>query len=376
MRNPLATQSASSCPPSDSEGTESCPDSLLDALADAGAQLLDTVESLPEALLDLTGVTPHRSFDQLEYQRFCQGLALAAKLRSKGHDGLADKLAYCHNDRTTAVCGGCGKRVAFYNRCDLFWCPQCSPRLSKKRLDDLLWFVDAMKQCKHIVLTLRNVPHLTTKYLRDARDALNRLRRQKFFSGCRSGLWAMEITNHGKGWHVHFHLVCDVPWLPVTELSERWKKATGGAGEIVWIEDAQRGSLKANLPRYVTKYTGKGFKLHEWDADLLSEFVTAIKGVRTFGVFGELLGRRAEWREWVKSSRESRRKCECGCSQWSYYSDSELLWHDHYTGLDRRTVSSTGGHRLSKAQEEWQWTDGRRYHDALFSVSANQTLAA
>jgi hypothetical protein len=327
---------------------EDPPSEFVDAEADLLAAFQDSEQEAREAtycreaLLDLTGVTPHRQFDVVERARWETGQKLAARLRDCGMDDWAMKLAYCHNDRTTAICDGCSKRVVFWNRCDVFWCPQCSPRLAKLRLDGLMFFVEKMRQPKHIVLTLANVPELTSDYLRESQKSLTRLRRRRIFSGARSGLWAMEITNKGKGWHVHFHLVADVPWIPVRELSEAWKAASRGAGRVVWIEDASRGSLKANLPRYVTKYTGKGFSIHEWDSAQLGQFVTAIQGVRTFGVFGELLGARREWSDWLKSIRESNRKCECGCSSKRYYSDSELAWRDNFTGF-RTSKSETLG---------------------------------
>ena len=133
----------------------------------------------------------------------------------------------------------------------------------------------------------------------------------------------MEITNKGKGWHLHFHLVIEAPFLPVREVSATWKKCNGGSGSVVWIEDASRGGLKANLPKYVTKYTGKGFRPHDWSPSQLEEFVNAVEGGRTFGVFGALLGLRAEWREWLAAHRSSLRKCDCGCAEKKYFSESD-----------------------------------------------------
>jgi hypothetical protein len=318
---------------------------------------LSNVSTLPKALLDLTGVTPHRSFDEIEFGRWQTGQRLAAKLVEIGQETLAGKLRGCHNDRTTAICDGCSKRVSFYNRCDIFWCPQCSPRLAKMRLDNLMFFVEKMRQPKHIVLTLRNVENLTGKFILDAQRALARLRRRRLFSGCRSGFWAMEITNKGKGWHLHFHLVADVPWIPVRELSEIWASCNRQDSGIVWIEDASRGSLRANLPRYVTKYTGKGFSIHEWTSDMLGQFVTAIAGRRTFGVFGELLGARKEWREFLKTVRVARRQCECGCSSKRFFSDAELHWKDNFTGFSKPKPPDTSS-SVTERQQGWNWCRG------------------
>jgi hypothetical protein len=290
---------------------------------------------VPKALLDSPGVTPHRDFSDVEYKRWCIGLALAAKLESVGRDTLAGKLRNCHQDKSWRVCTGCGDRKPFYNRCDIFWCPQCSPRLAQRRLESLMWFVERMRQPKHIVLTIRNISNLTENFLRDAQRSLSRLRRTKLFRICRGGFWAMEITNKGRGWHVHFHLLADVPWLPVRDLSEAWKKANRQDSGVVWIECANKGGLRKNLPRYVTKYTSKGFSLHEWEASELAQFVNSIGKVRTFGVFGNLCGERSKHREWLKAIRGRRRPCECGCTTFKFYSAHELEWADQFTGWNR-----------------------------------------
>lgn len=332
-------------PRSDSAGTEfvnldpplgfsdSCADDEVFSMAKIETERALAGES--GALLDLPGVTSHRDFSEVEYERWREGQRLAGKLFSVGQDTLAQKLRDCHNTRTTAICCGCSKRTTFWNRCDIFYCPQCSPRLSKVRLDSLLFYVDKLPSLKHLVLTLRNVDNLTHDYVTAAKKHLARFRRSRIFSGVTAGLWAMEITNKGTGWHLHFHLVISGPWMDVRAISEAWKKANGGSGEVVWIQDASRGGLKKNLPRYVTKYTGKGFRIQEWDAGQLSQFVNAVKGQRMFGVFGGLLGTRGEHREWLKVKRSLRIKCECGCREKVYFSDAELLWRDNFCGWER-----------------------------------------
>lgn len=342
----------SELPPSQAGGAESPPLSFYDT------QDLFTPEPIePESsLLDPPGVTSHEDFNALEYKRWLIGLQLSAKLESVGQDTLAGKLRNCHQDKSWRVCCGCSKRTHYWNRCDIFWCPQCSPRLARKRVDDLMWWVSKMRAPKHVVLTLRNIPNLTQSFLRESQKALSRLRRRKNLAGWTSGFWAMEITNRGRGWHVHFHLVVDAPWTDVRELSRIWKECNGGAGEVVWIEDATKGGLKASLPRYVTKYTAKGFGLHEWDADMLAQFVTAIARVRTFGVFGALCGERTAHREWLREIRGKRKPCECGCVSFKFYSDQELQWSDQFTGFNRRGQS----HSPPDLQLRWRIGLGER----------------
>jgi hypothetical protein len=203
------------------------------------------------------------------------------------------------------------------------------------RLDGLMHWVESLSRPKHIVLTFRNVPRLTAQYVKKCKSALTRFRRRKLMAGISAGFWAMEITNKGKGWHLHFHLVVEAPFIDVRLMSAVWADVTGDGSEVVWIEDASKGGLRQNLPRYVTKYCGKGFRPHDWTPEQLGEFVDSVADGRTFGVFGALMGHRKEWAEWLKTVRVSRRKCECGCSSKKYYSDAEFEWHTHFTGFSR-----------------------------------------
>jgi hypothetical protein len=287
-------------------------------------------------LLDPRGVTSHKPYAQLEQERWDAGMKLAEHLQEGGLVDEAKAFRECHSHQTVMQCGGCHKVSRFWNRCDIFYCPQCSPTLADKRLKGLMFFVEAMKQTKHIVLTFVNVPTLTSAYLKWCRKKLSQFRRRKIFGTAVSGLWAMEITNEGRGWHVHFHLVVDCGWIDVRALSAQWQSVCGDGSRIVWIEDATRGGLKANLPRYVSKYASKGFRPQDWSGDQFCEFVRALKGGRTFGVFGKLLGKRKEWREWLTEFVRTKKTCECGCCVKQFYSHQEWEWkqmkREQYSG--------------------------------------------
>jgi hypothetical protein len=307
---------------------------IEDNFADEMAALMEQRDDPSEAIepkspsLDKTGLNREEKRNAIEKSRYEAGGEMALKLKMAGKHKIAEKLEFCHTVRTHRFCNGCRKSTPFWNRCDIFWCPQCSPRLSTRRLDGLMWFVDLMKQPKHLVLTFRNVPFLSKGYLRRCVKSLQKFRARKLFKSYKAGLWAMEITNEEKGWHVHFHLVVDGSWVQQKQISEVWRKCTDDDSFIVWINDASKGGLKKNLPKYVTKYAGKGFRPHEWDAFKLAEFVEAVDGIRTFGTFGEMFAKRKEWKEWMVLVLSTRKKCECGCSNFKYLSDCELFYRN------------------------------------------------
>jgi hypothetical protein len=294
-----------------------------DDFADAVEAERAAREAIQIPLLDPRGVTSQKPFELIERERWEAGMDLSEKLTLGGMHEEAAAFKSCHSYQTVMVCAGCSKVSRFWNRCDILFCPQCSPVLAKKRLEGLMFFVEKMVQTKHIVLTFKNVTRLTADYISDCKKKLGQFRRRKFFAGAKGGMWAMEITNNGNGWHLHFHLVVDVPWLDVRQLSAEWQRVCGDGSRIVWIEDATRGGLKANLPRYISKYASKGFRPQDWSGEQFCEFVRAMAGGRSFGVFGNLMGARKEWQAWLAEFVRTKKTCECGSCLKSFYTPQE-----------------------------------------------------
>lgn len=294
--------------------------------------------------------------------------SIAAKLREAGREQLAQDLEDCHSTFTVAQCTSCGKTSKFPNRCDRHYCPECQPRLAAERRQSVEWWTKEIKQPKHVVLTLQNVPDLTRAHINEAKEALARLRKQVFtkkvtyhwqsnqpgplgvpeceraYSTIRintfqmptathhtvictpwlGGFYGMEITNEGNGFHIHFHLLVDARSIGPVQLSAAWKEATRGFGYIVKVKDAR----ETNYLQELTKYTVKGAQLAEWKPDQIVAFIEALDGVRTFGVFGSLYGKRTEFAEWLAELRDHKPACDCGCAEMRYYSEHEWLARD------------------------------------------------
>jgi hypothetical protein len=131
----------------------------------------------------------------------------------------------------------------------------------------------------------------------------------------------MEITNEGRGWHIHFHLLIDARWIDASLLAQEWCSVTDGSGKIVKVKDARASEYLAEL----VKYIAKGSQLATWPTDELLQFVVALDGVRTFGVFGDLYGKRTQYADWIRDVREKKPLCECGSSNVRYYTEAEAL---------------------------------------------------
>jgi hypothetical protein len=250
--------------------------------------------------------------------------SILAKLKGIGKAHFAGKMAECHTIETFKRCTGCRKLSKFYNRCELFFCPVCAPRLSRERKEAIEWWTKQINQPKHLVLTVRNTMDLTKPYVQFLKTQLAKLRRSKVFKAVKGGFYSMEVTNEGRGWHVHFHLLIDAPWLCMPDVSETWGRLVGQDFAICKIKDC-RGQ---EYLREVTKYAVKGSELSKWNAGTIANFIESFTAVRFFGVFGSLYGKRTEWRAWIDAMQEIKPLCSCGCSSWRLLSPEELLWEE------------------------------------------------
>jgi hypothetical protein len=168
--------------------------------------------------------------------------------------------------------------------CNLKWCPVCNWRITKQRREFLSRAAFELKQPKHVVLTMRNFPTLDRRKVREFTVALARLRRAKVFRDVQGGTYSIEITNEGRGWHLHAHLLVEARWVDAGALAIKWGKLLGQEFGIVKVKDARGVDYLVE----VTKYVCKGSDLATWSGHEIFDFVAALRGVRCFGVFGRL----------------------------------------------------------------------------------------
>lgn len=278
--------------------------------------------------------------------------SIAAKLRTAGHLELASQLEHCHSEKLTLRCTDCRRTVTVFNRCDLFFCPCCTPRLSNERRESIEFWTKSVDQPKHVVLTCRNSRDMTKGHVRQVKKWFSALRRTTFAtkktywwkqaktgsisplkewkersdegetvtsSPWKGGFYSLEVTNESRGWHLHIHALVDARFIDERVLSYMWDKVSNGFGKIVKVKDCRDKSYLQE----VTKYAVKGSMLAKWSAADIFEFISAFKGIKTFGVFGSLYGKRTEWREYLETVKEKRSRCECGCNSFQCFDERE-----------------------------------------------------
>jgi hypothetical protein len=131
----------------------------------------------------------------------------------------------------------------------------------------------------------------------------------------------MEVTNEGRGWHLHLHCLINARWIDEAELALQWDNITNHMGRIVRVKDCRGESYLSE----VTKYVVKGNQLAAWQPSQIEQFINAFDGKRTFGVFGSLYGQRTEFAEFIAGLKQAKPRCDCGSCAINYYSENEWL---------------------------------------------------
>ena len=306
---------------------------LVDALPE-GAPVDDCHESESLGLkLETRGATRQvhdgkTTHGQLWKSQTVWKFSVAAKLREAGMTEEADSLEDCHSRRVFAQCDGCHEVQVFRNRCDLFFCPECQPKLARKRAESVSWWTEQLTQPKHVVLTVRNIPSITKGHILELKQWFTNLRHRRVCRGWKGGMYSVEVTNEGKGWHLHLHVLTECRWIDGGALAREWNAVNNGHGNIVKVKDCRN----ADYLREVTKYAVKGNDLAKWTPQEIADFVTAFRGTRSFGVFGTLYGLRTKWREWLTSLGPVGNICRCGCNKFRFYAEESWLARDCVPG--------------------------------------------
>lgn len=134
----------------------------------------------------------------------------------------------------------------------------------------------------------------------------------------------MEITNEGKGWHLHFHLIVEAAWIDKDQLKVEWAKRIDQASAVTWVKDAR----DAEYLREVSKYVCKPDEICKWEAAEIAQFAAVINNCRTFGVFGSMHGSREAFKEWRDAQLDREDNCECGECDWEFLSPHEFEWRE------------------------------------------------
>lgn len=268
------------------------------------------------------GLTPHLQKEMFD-KEFLWADTLAKKLRNVGEIEKAVKLEQCHQSETFCHCLHCGAVHTFLNRCDRFYCPLCCSLLSYRRRLSVSAWAEAVPQPKHLVLTARNRETLSKTYVKFFKTQLGKLRRSKLCANWRGGLTSLEVTNEGRGWHLHSHLLIDTDWVDAPAISKAWGKYLGQDFAIVAVRDVRDRSYLQE----VTKYAVKGSDLASWSDRTAKCFIDSFEGIRQFSTFGSLFRDRAMRQAIADELAPGKPACkQCQSDNLRYLDENEEKW--------------------------------------------------
>lgn len=250
--------------------------------------------------------------------------SLLAKVEGLIPYQVFESLKRCGEEAIYRTCKCCGMWENFWYRCSLKFCPLCNWRIARKRSEVLNLWNMTIKQPKHIVVTQKNFPVLTRQKIRAFGRAFGKLRRQKVWREVRGGCVSTEITNEGRGWHLHAHILADVRWIDARVLAVTWGELVGQEFGIVKVKDARGQSYLGE----VTKYVVKGSQLAAWEPDEINQFIRAIRGVRFFAAFGTLFHLQRKIKKQLHLLRPPAEPCACGSTSFVYESETASILHE------------------------------------------------
>ena len=235
--------------------------------------------------------------------------------------GISDSLAKCGKDEWFRTCFDCGQVKTFFYRCSLKFCPRCNWLISRRRAEIIKHWVLEVTQPKHIVLTMRNKKLISRDSIRCFQKAFSKLRRQDIWGKVKGGCVSIEVTNEGRGWHIHGHILADVRWMPAGLLARKWGELVGQDFAIVKVQDVREQSYLNE----VTKYVVKASQMAKWPGEEIAAFIGAIRGVRMFAPFGSLYALQRKIKAELEALRPDAAPCDCGCGQFRFEDERSRL---------------------------------------------------
>lgn len=185
---------------------------------------------------------------------------------------VIDNFLMCGEKSTSMICpNGCGQ-VTSNLKCNYIFCPECGLRRYTKFIIKYKRRMKKWQNPKHMILTLKNKKQITRQdfiqfstYWKNFREYIKRYNKNKLKNvpnptnyqiQIKEGIRIYEISNKGKGWHVHMHVLMESNYIQQETISKIWKQVTKHS-HIVYIKSVKGKALKQCI-NYVGAYMTKG----------------------------------------------------------------------------------------------------------------------
>lgn len=241
------------------------------------------------------------------------------RLDDEEAEDLVEKLSRC-GQPLRLHCTSCGRIHESETRCSLKWCPVCARKRAARLSGKYRKASALMTWPMHITLTRANTATISKEQIDELKKAFTKLRERAIWrDNVVGGIKALEMTNTGKGWHPHLHILADCKWLSKQvpepqgwhsrarkkelfqqaseELQREWSNCIGQLASSIKV----RRCDGATAVTEVLKYTMKGGDLAD-SPDEIAPAIRAISMGRVVSAFGSLYNMRAELKEEEKPS--------------------------------------------------------------------------
>jgi hypothetical protein len=236
-----------------------------------------------------------------------------------------EALEKCGHEEIYQTCSDCGRFKTHFYRCSLKFCPNCNWLISRKRTQLIGLWAKRITQPKHVILTARNTNTFAGATISKFGEAVSRLQRTKLFHEVAGGCCSFEVTNEGRGWHLHAHLLLDVRWMDGGKLALAWAEQIGQDFAIVKVKDARQKEYLDELCKYVCKPE----QMSKWRPSEIAAFILAIRKRRFFKTFGSLYDFRADVKEELRALRPEPKMCACGCGKFRFESERSSILREY-----------------------------------------------
>lgn len=226
---------------------------------------------------------------------------LEDRLRGEGRDDLADVLLRCRSEMVMA-CVCCSKTLRVEKGCKKRWCPVCAPRVSASRLARAQRVASRFQWPLAVTLTTTNLSR-AEDCVAKIKDVFGAFRRTAFWKATvQGGIYGVEVTHKGRGFHPHIHCLLDCRWLAVNtpeptramsarQVSQLCKRAQNELAEV-WGGYVQQSKASVYVQRAFGVALKETLKYSIKPAELLScackasEIIDLIDAGRTMARFG------------------------------------------------------------------------------------------
>lgn len=189
--------------------------------------------------------------EQIRADRAATRDRLKLKLYDEGAFDLAGRLEKCGLP-LRLVCTACGSVKHVATRCDLKWCPSCQHALAARTVARYAAIMTLCRWPLRVTLTAKNYRYDDVDPVRQLRRAWGKLRRLRWFRAhVPGGVVGFEVTDYGRGLHVHAHALFDCRWFAVAETEPRIGLDRGGwkrKGQAAAQEVSQQWTLCCHRP--------------------------------------------------------------------------------------------------------------------------------